>query len=160
MKLLERLPHCHITINGERYLTKYHLGKLFGIAFNLHQFHKPDHGRDVHSHPWAWARSFILKGSYTERVTIGVDTESGLVYNDRRVRWYNKLNGMSTHKILQLHNGPVWTLFVMGPRIQRWGFLEPTITQEGFRMQYVPYPDRVDDTQYTEDHGYFEAIRK
>jgi len=161
MKFLERFPHCHITIDGERYLSKYHLGRFLGLKWNIHVFHKPDAGRHVHSHPWDKAISFILKGSYTEQRTVGVDTGGELVYDIKKVRWFNKLNGMSTHKILKLHGGKVYTLFGMGNRIQHWGFLEPMNTGDGrVRMQYIPYEERVDDSQYTEDHGYFDAIRK
>lgn len=83
----------------------------------LHHFHRPDAGPHLHNHPFCWGVSFVLSGAYDEqRLRVG---ESPIT---RRVRRLNVLTDRDYHMIQRLH-GDVWTLFVVGPRIQRWGFL-------------------------------------
>lgn len=156
-KYLDSRPRTEIWIKEERYLTKWYLGRFLGLKWNLHRFDRPDFGRAVHSHPWNVAYSFILKGSYWEQVVEGVDTAGELVYTERHRKWFNKLDGMSLHRIVALTRDRVWTLFAMGERQQHWGFLSKKGTEY---WQYVPYEEMQDASQYSLDFGYFEAIRK
>ena len=59
-----------IETDGDPYLTRILLSRLlpikrlFGIGVYLHRFHRPDIDQHLHNHPWRWAASLILNGSY------------------------------------------------------------------------------------------------
>lgn len=112
------------TIGGEHdpYLRRWHLTpRGDGPAVYLHQFLRSDDDRALHDHPWA-SVSIILSGSYLEHVP-GEDepllrTPGTVVERD----------ATSAHRVelLRLRPGapelPVWTLFLVGPRVREWGF--------------------------------------
>lgn len=116
----------------------------------LHNFKGPDGDRNPHNHPWKWAVSIILSGSYTEErtdvndyVTVtNIDGTPRKVFNKttRRVRWFNRLNENTYHRVTQLH-GNVWTLFIVGPKIQSWGFLHDD--SNGEHEDWKPYLERL-----------------
>ena len=82
----------------------------------LHQFLRSDDDRALHDHPWM-NLSVLLKGRYREHTQGGHrDFKAGQF----RFRW----TGRIAHRI-ELTHGPVWTLFVTGPRYRQWGFLCP-----------------------------------
>jgi hypothetical protein len=117
-----------IETDGDPYLTRVILSRLlklrdrFGVGVFLHKFHRHDIDRHLHNHPWKWAFSIILSGSYTEERLEAYLPMIGMVSNTQRVRWFNYLTDADYHAVKQLH-GDVWTLFITGPRIQDWGFL-------------------------------------
>lgn len=110
-----------IETDGSPYLTRVLLPKIFGLRPMLHHFHRPDSDRNLHNHPWAWAFSLILSGSYNEERLVDSDVceETRSV---GRVRWWNKLTSKDYHAVTQLH-GDVWTLFITGKHVQDWGFM-------------------------------------
>ncbi len=78
--LLSFLPHIVIERpKGVPYLTRYYLlgGPRYGLRkwfpFNayLHQFHSSD-APVPHNHPWAWAKSLILRGAYLEHRMVAI----------------------------------------------------------------------------------------
>lgn len=103
-------------ISGEPYITRVLFPRVLGVRPMLHHIHRADHERDLHDHPWSWALSIVLRGSYDEQRLVDGDT---VVV--RRVRWFNLLRGGDYHRITELH-GDVWTLFISGPNIKSWGF--------------------------------------
>lgn len=122
--------------DGSPYLTRILFSRLLkfrklGFGVYLHRFHRPDGDQDLHNHPWKWAYSFILSGSYTEEKLKGI-SRSPLACCDicplnvqtetRRVRWFNHLTHNDYHSVRATH-GDVYTLFIVGPRVQDWGFL-------------------------------------
>ncbi len=102
----------------------------------LHCFRDFDRDPAPHNHPWPWAISLILSGSYFEfRLGLGG-------------RWFdrgsfNLISGDTFHRVTELVPEPgekgVWTLFLCGrkktKRDQRsgWGFVEG---------RYIPWRDR------------------
>jgi hypothetical protein len=139
-----------IGIGDSPYLTRVMLPwRVLGIQPYLHHMHRADADRDLHNHPFAWAFSIVLCGSYDERRLVD-DAEdcrnlyaasTGVAPNEvglehfvvhRRIRWFNLLTRDDYHKIERLH-GEVWTLFVTGPRVQDWGFL--------VRGKHVPHSE-------------------
>jgi len=79
----------------------------------LHKFERSDDDRALHDHPW-YSISILLKGEMIEH------------------RWGDKVRYIPrflpifrfakfAHRI-ELVKGPVWTLFITGPRIRTWGF--------------------------------------
>lgn len=111
-----------IETNGDRYLTRIMFPRVLGVRVFLHHFHRPDGDRNLHNHPWTWAASAILCGSYDEERLVAPELDGNLATDVRRVRWFNWLTDQDYHAVKKLH-GDVWTLFVTGPRVQDWGFL-------------------------------------
>lgn len=104
-----------------------------GNVAYLHNFHSRDYDGH-HSHPWKWAFSIVLKGSYTEERLIepsmisweGIPGTGIKGVEVHHVRWFNILRAHDYHKIIELHGPDVWTLFVCGPLTGRsWGFWMP-----------------------------------
>lgn len=106
--------------DGSPYITRVLLPRVFGIRPLLHRIHKPDSDRAMHNHPWRWAFSVVLAGSYDEERP--VKGRESFVQTRRVSRW-NLIRSTDFHRISHLH-GEVWTLFITGPRIQDWGFRE------------------------------------
>lgn len=125
--------------DGDPYLSRLLLPRvrLLGREFRpmLHHFHRPDADRVLHNHPWTWAVSLVLAGSYVEErleaLVYGIETRE-----TRLVRWFNRLTDQDYHRVERL-NGDVWTLFVTGKRTQDWGFLE-----DGRHVQWQEYLSR------------------
>lgn len=126
--------------DGTLYLERF---KIFGwmpgsarrypFSVYLHRFHRPDLDDAPHSHPWKWAFSFVLSGSYVEWRRVGHRGEQ------RRVRWLNLLLGDVFHCIKRL-DGEVWTLFIVGPKTSSWGFL---VDEGPFGERVVPWRERL-----------------
>lgn len=113
--------------DGEPYLERYYIGRLFGVQAYIHRFVAPDPGRDLHDHPWAWAWSFILSGGYIERRQAGVGAPECVTYHE--APGFNKLRGTDFHRIQHIYNttnyDDCWTLFIHGHNVKKWGFLQP-----------------------------------
>jgi hypothetical protein len=113
------------------YLTRYFLTKgssktegmdrhasdapLWGLY--LHCFHRSDDAGELHSHPWRWAVSLVLRGGYSEERRVGNSVERRLV----RPWSFNLLTRRDFHRV-DLLDGEAWTLFLVGPTCQSWGF--------------------------------------
>lgn len=93
-----------------------------GVRVQIHRFLRSDPD-GLHDHPWGWSRSFVLVNSYWEQ------------RRDRtRLRKAGSTYGMTGdtfHRVIVLPNGEAWTLFIHGPYVKHWGFLEPvSVTDE------------------------------
>lgn len=84
----------------------------------LHKFYASDSDRHLHNHPWEWAKSLILKGSYQEEKAYGIDN---FVFF-RKPGDVNSITKLDYHRVTLCNNEPVYTLFVAGKRTQSWGF--------------------------------------
>lgn len=112
--------HCKnttIELDGDPYLTRYYIFHNQYIGLFLHHFHRADKDRDLHNHPWKWALSLILIGSYIEqRLTRNLEFKTYFPGD------FNLIPGGCFHRIAQIHPG-LHTLFLRGPRFKKWGFL-------------------------------------
>lgn len=141
--LRERLPRRTIEVDGKPYLlrlyvcgrlpehlfpgTKSRLGWLpFTIYF--HCFLSTDVDKELHSHPWKWAISFILSGWYEEEILAG----DGAITRIQKAGSINVIHATTFHRVSQISNrdiapaaddGSVWTLFIAGPVRSSWGFV-------------------------------------
>lgn len=117
-----RTPYRHLPGYMERYwLLPY--GRL-PIAARVHHILRSDSDRVFHDHPWPYL-TIILRGGYTE--TTPVYDESG-IYNGTRSRWHGAgsilfRRAQSWHRLEVPEGVTTWTLFITGPKRQKWGFL-------------------------------------
>jgi hypothetical protein len=101
---------------GRDYLDRWWLiprNRLMNIY--LHKFTNSDDDRALHDHPW-WNLSILLKGSYREHFQ-----------GFRKIRRAGDLifrSAKTAHRI-EVLEGPVWTIFITGPKVRSWGFLCP-----------------------------------
>lgn len=101
------------------------LSKSWGLY--LHCFHRSDDSDELHSHPWKWAVSLVLKNGYVEDRLEAAREEyrpwAQVTRKAVRAGRLNFLRGTTFHRV-DLDRGEAWTLFLVGPGIQDWGFLE------------------------------------
>lgn len=111
-------------------------------AARIHVIKASDKDRHLHDHPW-WNVSIILQGSYLEEVPVSQSQHP--VYDQNYIMSYAAgddlegasttfklrkpgdviFRGASTRHRLHLIDGPVYSLFFMGPVKQMWGFYTP-----------------------------------
>ena len=101
-----------VKINGD-YLHRWYIiprNRFFNIY--LHKFGVSDDDRALHCHPW-YSVSLLLKGEFLEHSFKG---------KKHIPRWLPIFRTAKFAHRLELIKGPVWTLFITGPRIRVWGF--------------------------------------
>ena len=92
----------------------------------IHQIHRADFDPHVHNHPWRTARFMILAGGYVEERL--VDSSESFGKQGRIVERrlgpgdVNELDATTFHRISSVEPG-TWSIGVLGPRVQDWGFL-------------------------------------
>lgn len=102
-------------------------------SVRIHWIRRPDSDRHMHDHPWN-ARTIVLHGWYEEErqvsaVPKGVSwfpvwTADFLRAGFRRERGYTgRLLFGEYHRIREVSDGGVWTLFFTWPKQGTWGFL-------------------------------------
>lgn len=132
-KALGRKPDIIIGELDDPYLLRWFViprNRFFNIY--LHKFCKSDDDRALHDHPWIFNVSILLKGEYIEHKFVNYEDECMETYTKNRrqfipyFRW-----GDSPHRVELLEDSfttlekPVWTLFMTGFRVRRWGFYCP-----------------------------------
>jgi len=101
---------------GDNYLWRWWLiprNRFFNIY--LHRFGRSDDDRALHDHPW-FSVSLLLKGEMIEHNHNGIRYIPWLLPIFRTAKFAHRL---------ELVKGPVWTVFITGPRIRSWGFYCP-----------------------------------
>ena len=95
------------------YLHRWYMiprNRFFNIY--LHKFGRSDDDRALHCHPW-YSVSFLLKGEMIEHNFKGIKAIRRFIPVFRTAKFAHRL---------ELVKGPVWTLFITGPKIREWGF--------------------------------------
>jgi hypothetical protein len=114
-----------------------------GGSVYLHHIILPDQDERhvLHNHPWRWAMSFVLNGWYVEERA----RTSGAHYC-RTIGHSipNALEADTFHRITDV-SPDCWTLFMVGPKQQGWGFDVP---EKGF----VPWRARLAERGITPDY--------
>lgn len=131
LNLLEKLGRKVVIpdrVNNEPYLTRYYLfikdRKWFPFNVFLHNFHKGDLD-DLHDHPWPYF-TLILRGGYWEH------TPKGKYW---RAPGHFRFSGPTSLHRIELEPGvDTWTLFIPGPKLREWGFI-----QDGKWIQHEEY---------------------
>jgi len=126
-------PHAHLhDRDGSLYMGRWRvinegtwqsrvLERLTGYSSaRLHWINRADHDRDLHNHPFVY-RTFVLKGSYVEHIE--VDSWTGQV-EVREVKAGQTAHAPAGHfhRIHDVSEGGVWTLFFMTKNTETWGF--------------------------------------
>jgi hypothetical protein len=110
----------------------------FPISIRIHHIMQPDQDRDLHDHPWN-ARTVILRGWYREErlerpyKTLWDFTKQEVVHL-RRTGDTAELSFGEYHRITEISEGGVWTLFITGKYRGTWGFLV-----NGIKVQWRKY---------------------
>ncbi len=120
---LNRLPRRTIASEAGPYLTRYTLADLPGGRHAyLHFFHRGDHDRQLHSHPWN-GLSLILTGGYREERRAGSPGSYRIEERIYRPGSVNLLQPDTFHRVELLDEAAgCWTLFLAGKRSDEWGF--------------------------------------
>lgn len=124
LKLLERIGRKRIILDresNEPYLTRYYLflkdRKWFPFNIFVHNFHKSDPD-DLHDHPWPFI-TIILKGGYWEH------TPKGKFWRGAgKINW---AKSTALHRVELEPGVDTWTLFIPGPSVREWGFIDKGI---------------------------------
>lgn len=117
---------CRVIMGEEGpYLTRYTIAELAnGGHLYLHRFHRGDHDRELHSHPWS-GRSIILAGGYREERRIPNPCGDGwaVAVRDYVPGDVSTLDPDTYHRVDLLDPAAgCWTLFETTARVQSWGF--------------------------------------
>lgn len=108
-----REPDVQIGPEHNRYLKRWWLRRdpAQGNVY-LHQILRNDDDRALHDHPWD-STSIILRGTLREVLMEGarVLPAGSITYREADV----------AHR-LEVIDGPVWSLFLTGPKTREWGF--------------------------------------
>ncbi len=109
----------------------------------LHCFVSSDDPHILHNHPFKWSLSLILTGGYEEERMeeewIGSPySQPHVTVRRRKVRPFtlNFIRANDFHRV-DLAKTKAWTLFLAGPRVQDWGFLDPGTGRYTPWRQYV-----------------------
>lgn len=143
-RVVKRLPENRISFKGDVYLRRFYLlGKcppalreyfahgpaveerfaFLPFTVYLHCFERPDKDRDLHNHPWN-ATGLVLTDGYVEERYTEHPSKSTAERVYRRVkRWgFNHINADDYHRVDALGSPSTWTLFMVGDKVQSWGF--------------------------------------
>lgn len=119
--LLRRVDIPDLLDETQTYLTRWRVIQCPWGGVFLHAIRLPDRDRHLHDHPWGFV-GLILRGGYTERVAEG----GGQVRRRWRRGSIHRLRATDAHAIETLHDAPVWTLLLVGPRHRDWGYWTET----------------------------------
>lgn len=117
--MIKRPPNLIINDAGSDtpYLSRWYIiprNRFLNIY--LHKFERSDDDRALHDHPW-YSVSFLLRGELLEHSFKGARFIPWLLPVFRTAKFAHRL---------ELVKGPVWTVFITGPRIRDWGFYCPS----------------------------------
>lgn len=150
IKRAKRTPYQHITsADGEHvYMGRWWLFNAYPGAYGdhpqprhipwlpsvrIHNICRADQDRDLHDHPWN-ARTIVLRGWYTEErpfeqltdyqaIQADGGTQEGRALFHRRSGYTGRLLFGQYHRISEVSQGGVWTLFITGRKRGTWGFM-------------------------------------
>ncbi len=93
-------------------------------AIRIHAILRRDGDRDIHDHPFDF-RTFILFGGYVEQDIMGREKicYEGSTYYSRAERFHIITHADPSDRFVPAAPKAVWTLVIMSPKRQDWGFL-------------------------------------
>jgi len=146
----KKTPYSHIYKDGDVYMERYWLFNPYPVnevererwrskwpSVRLHKIMRPDRDRHMHDHPWD-ARTIILQGWYREERL--ERRYHFLGYQSKIVRAYRYAGETATlkfgeyHKITDVPDEGVWTMFITWKYMGTWGFMV-----DGQKVQWRKY---------------------
>lgn len=126
-----RTPFFHLPGYMERYWLVKPRWWTLGCSVRVHHILRSDLDRALHDHPWPFV-TVILRGCYSEERPLLEAPPLWTAHEPTLSRWYGPgsilvRRATSRHRLTLPRHATVWTLFIMGPRRQSWGFY----TREG-----------------------------
>lgn len=106
------------------------------VGLFLHHFYRSDDDGALHNHPWKWAVALVLRGGYSEERRTRDDRVVRRVVRPGAI---NVLTANTFHRVDLLDPHGAWTLFVVGPKAQSWGFWD-----RGTK-KYTPWREFIDE---------------
>ena len=109
-------------LDGNPYLIRYRLIVTKWGCVYLHHIIRSDGDRELHDHPFNFTVILLWRGYVEYSHALG--KPFGKVKQvSRWCGWLSVIRHKATdaHR-LELYNGPVWSLFIRGPKIREWGF--------------------------------------
>ena len=98
-------------------MTRWIIFRFESFGMYIHKFHRSDHDRSLHDHPWPYV-TIILKGGYSEvyfvrdREVVRRNYPGQILF--RPATW--------RHRVVLEKDKTSWSLVLVGPRCRRWGF--------------------------------------
>lgn len=161
-RISRHLSHRNIPReNGKPYLDRYYFWRHFKQwpkvpGLYLHCFRASDE-LVLHNHPFRWSISLILCGGYFEdRLQSRFWDSATQRYHLKEVRrWLgqfrlNFIRANDYHRIDLIDGSPTWTLFLAGPVIQSWEFLD---RRDGFYYPWREYIQKRDHSRPLDSDG-------
>jgi hypothetical protein len=105
---------------GGPLFTRYYLLDSPWFALYVHHFHRSDHDRHVHDHPWSFV-AFLLSGGYWEHLPKFAEIPDGEQIRVWRRRFSVLWRPAEWQHWVEIKR-PVWTLVLRLRRRRAWGF--------------------------------------
>ena len=109
-------------IDGTPLLTRWILFRCYWFGVFFHTFHRSDHDRALHDHPWPFV-TVILKNGYYEEHDQTDDGHKLTEYQISGSILYRP--ALWRHRVILDQGKPSYSLVFVGPRIRHWGFHTP-----------------------------------
>lgn len=115
-----RAPDVVINPGDQPYMRRWRLtprNPVFNIY--LHQLGAGDDDKGLHSHPWMFHASVVLRGGYLEQLPDG--STSLRIEGNAFWRWGSASHRVEVLKAQAGNTNRCWTLFITGPQVRRLG---------------------------------------
>lgn len=127
-----RTPHSHLYHDdGSLYMARFWLLRTRWLSVRLHHIATADLDRHFHDHPWSFV-SLVLRGGYREARPAAIDPcfIDGETEVERAIVRVRNAGSVALRRATDRHRvtgvmPETWTLVVMGPKRQWWGFYTP-----------------------------------
>lgn len=114
MKLLQWVKEIR-SKEGELHFKRFAIFQTPRLSLYIHRLFKEDQDAHLHNHPWNFL-TLVLRGCYF------AEAEDGHWYLKRPGTW-SRMTRDHYHKIAEIDEGPVTTLFLAYGEWQPWGYL-------------------------------------
>ena len=122
MKFFSKVKEIRPRI-GELHFERYAIVELPFFAIYIHRIHKADKDPHLHSHPWNFS-TLTLKGSYLEKyLSTDIFCEKQETERVKNFGSFAVADRNYFHKIEEILDGPVYTLFVIWGTSENWNYL-------------------------------------
>ena len=129
-----RAPDVVINPGDSPYLSRWRLtprNPVFNIY--LHQLGAGDDDKGLHSHPWMFHASVVLRGGYLEHLPDGCT--SLRIEGNAFWRWGSAWHRVELLKAQASNTNSCWTLFITGPQVR----LCPPASHDGMGAPNVAF---------------------